>query len=73
MADGAIGIDLRLRQILHALPHAAEPQLERIGGFALPDHRVAQPQRGRDQRQRDQNDKKPGELLRQRLGTEGLE
>ena len=73
MADGALGIDLRLRQVLHALPYTAEPQFERGGRLALADHGVAQPERGWDERERDQNDDEPGELLRQRLGAEGLE
>ena len=41
MMHGGFGIDLRFCQLLDALAHAVQPQLERFGRLALPHQRVA--------------------------------
>ena len=67
-----LGIDLGPCEFLHPLPYAAKPQFERVGHFALPYQRIAKPQRGGDERERDQDDYEPSQLMQRRLGAKGL-
>ena len=73
MMNRRVGIDLRLDQRLDALANAAKPHLERIRRLALPDHRIAEPQRRWDERDGNKDDQEPSQLLRQRLAAKRFE